>query len=58
MDKATTIDGMEDKGYNIWTILKIPAVFICAISIISAALGMGFVTATLEPHIRQVIHIF
>lgn len=54
-ETATGEDGKEQKGIGIFTILKIPEVFLAALSIVSSASSMGYVTATLEPHIRQVI---
>lgn len=54
IEKITGENGEEEQGYNIWAILKIPAIFLCACSIISTSMSMGYVSATLEPHIRQV----
>ncbi len=44
-------DDIEKKG--MWKVFKIPGVLVCAIGISATALSMGFISATLEPHIRQ-----
>ncbi len=44
-------DDIEKKG--MLKIFKIPGVLICAIGIATTSLTMGFLSATLEPHIRQ-----
>ncbi len=54
IEKITMENGEEEQGHNIWSILKIPSIFLCACSIISTSMSMGYVTAILEPHIRQV----
>lgn len=47
-------DESEQTGYGVWTILKIPSVALAAVSIASTSMSLGFVSATLEPHIRVV----
>lgn len=37
-----------------FTLLKIPGVLLSAVSIISTSMSIGFLQATLEPHLRQV----
>lgn len=54
IDRAVDEHGTEEKGYGIWTILKIPSVALVALSIASTSMSLGFVSATLEPHIRRV----
>lgn len=54
IDRACDEYGAEEKGYGIWTILKIPSVALVALSIASTSMSLGFVSATLEPHIRSV----
>lgn len=54
IETATGDDGQEQKGIGILSILKIPEVALAALSIVSTSTSMGYITATLEPHIRQV----
>lgn len=35
------------------TVLKIPGVLVCALSICATSASIGFLGATLEPHVRQ-----
>lgn len=55
IDKATDDDGTEQAGFGIWTILKIPTIAIAALSVATTSMSLGFVSATLEPHIRRVL---
>lgn len=59
MPKATPLDdiGTDSKstaGYGILTILKVPGVLLATLSIITGAVSIGFLSSSLEPHIRQV----
>jgi predicted MFS family arabinose efflux permease len=40
-------------GYGILTILKIPGVLLATLAIITGAISIGFLSSSLEPHIRQ-----
>jgi MFS family permease len=44
-------EDIEKKG--ILKVFKIPGVFVCAIGIATSSISIGFISATLEPHIRQ-----
>jgi len=44
-------------GYGILTILKVPGVLLATLSIITGAFSIGFLSSSLEPHIRQVCRI-
>jgi hypothetical protein len=57
MPKGQSLAETESKGsagYGILTILKIPGVFLATMSIIIGACSIGFLSSSLEPHIRQV----
>lgn len=38
---------------SIVSLLRIPAVIVCALSIAATSVSIGFLSATLEPHLRQ-----
>lgn len=38
---------------NIKSVLKIPGVIVCAVGICATSASIGFLSATLEPHLRQ-----
>ncbi|XP_065163951.1 MFS-type transporter SLC18B1-like [Atheta coriaria] len=42
-----------ETGSSIWATLKIPGVLLAASSIIVTSMSIGFLQATLEPHLRQ-----
>jgi MFS family permease len=48
------VDGKISSGFSIFKIMRIPAVALAAFSIFSASTSLGFLNATLEPHVRQV----
>jgi len=57
MPKIETISNEEGgtaEGYGIFSILKIPSVFLAGLSIAICASTLAFLSATLEPHLRQV----
>lgn len=39
---------------SLFKILKIPGVLLAAVSLIITSMSIGFLQATLEPHLRQV----
>nr|CAD7428926.1 unnamed protein product [Timema monikensis] len=43
-----------DTQGNLWSILKVPSVVLDTFCTTAAAISMGFYSATLEPHLRQV----
>jgi len=58
MPRGASVSESTEKngnGFGVFTILKIPGVMIAAFSIINAANSIGFLSSTLEPHIRQVL---
>ncbi|CAG2054907.1 unnamed protein product [Timema podura] len=44
----------ETQG-NLWSILKVPSVVLDTFCTTAAAISMGFYSATLEPHLRQIL---
>ncbi|XP_028037700.1 MFS-type transporter SLC18B1-like [Bombyx mandarina] len=46
-------EDLKPTGPTIFTLLRIPGVLLSAISIISTSMSIGFLQATLEPHLRQ-----
>ncbi|KAG4080250.1 hypothetical protein HA402_010742 [Bradysia odoriphaga] len=40
-------------GPNLKTVLRIPGVVVCAVGICATSASIGFLSATLEPHLRQ-----
>ncbi|KAJ0181380.1 hypothetical protein K1T71_003465 [Dendrolimus kikuchii] len=46
-------EDVKHTGPTMFTLLKIPGVLLSAISIISTSMSIGFLQATLEPHLRQ-----
>ncbi|XP_026323655.1 MFS-type transporter SLC18B1-like isoform X2 [Hyposmocoma kahamanoa] len=46
-------EDLRPTGPTMCTLLRIPGVFLAAISIISTSMSIGFLQATLEPHLRQ-----
>jgi len=51
---VVTSDGKEADGFGIFSLLKVPAVFLSAVTFCMGSVCSGFLTATLEPHLRQV----
>jgi len=51
-------DGKATEGYGLFKILKIPGVFVAALSVLICAISAGFLSATLEPHLRPVCHLY
>lgn len=47
----------EERDYGILTILRIPSITLAALSIAATSMGLGFVSATLEPHLRKVVQL-
>lgn len=43
----------QTRGPSLKTVLKIPGVLVCALSICATSASIGFLGATLEPHVRQ-----
>lgn len=41
-------------GFGMFKMLRIPVISMVAFSIVAIASGVGFLSATLEPHLRQV----
>src|SRR3989442_724152 len=51
-------DCKDTEGFGIMSILKLPAVQLAALNIWMATNSIGYLNATLEPHLRQVnMHI-
>ncbi|XP_035704863.1 MFS-type transporter SLC18B1 isoform X2 [Folsomia candida] len=50
MDKA---DSNDQEGFSIITLLRIPAATLAALTIWMSSCSIGFLSATLEPHLRQ-----
>ncbi|ODM97424.1 MFS-type transporter SLC18B1 [Orchesella cincta] len=46
-------DCKDTEGFGIFSILKLPAVQLAAVNIWMATNSLGFLSATLEPHLRQ-----
>ena len=53
-----------DKHFLVWRtlfvggllkILRIPSILVASYSVFAASIAIGFLSATLEPHLRQVI---
>ncbi|RVE41498.1 hypothetical protein evm_013852 [Chilo suppressalis] len=53
LPKSQDDEDLKPTGPNMLTLLRIPGVFIAAISIICTSMSIGFLQATLEPHLRQ-----
>lgn len=49
---ATTPDTQENQG-SMLKVLKIPGVLVCTFGICATSASIGFISATLEPHLRQ-----
>jgi len=45
---------VTSSGFNIFKVLRIPSIALAAFSIFTASASLGYLNATLEPHIRQV----
>lgn len=43
----------NDKKYSVWDVLRIPGVAICTLAIVATSASIGFISATLEPHMRS-----
>jgi len=54
MPKGQEIESKDSAGYGILTILKVPGVLLASLAIITAACSIGFLSSSLEPHVRQV----
>lgn len=50
-------DCKDKDGFGIFSILKVPAVQLAALNIWMATNSIGYLNATLEPHLRQVRNI-
>jgi len=50
-------DGKSTAGIGIFTLLRIPAVCLAALVVFTCSASTGFLTATLEPHLRPVRQI-
>lgn len=48
---------MAHVAANIFTLLRVPGVLLAALSIMSTSMSIGFLQATLEPHLRHVTHL-
>lgn len=48
--KVQTVD-----AGGLFRILRIPSVLLAALSVFAASIAIGFLSATLEPHLRQVL---
>ncbi|KPI93562.1 MFS-type transporter C6orf192 [Papilio xuthus] len=53
LPKCNDDEDLKPTGPTMFTLLKIPGVLLSAISIMSTSLSIGFLQATLEPHLRQ-----
>jgi hypothetical protein len=47
-------DGRSTEGFGIFSILKIPGVAVSILALVMTSNSVGFLCATLEPHLRQV----
>jgi hypothetical protein len=47
-------DAKDAHGFGLISLFKIPAAFIAGVSIWMSSNSIGFLNATLEPHLRQV----
>lgn len=45
----------DSSSFSLLSVLKIPGVMLAVFGVFAAASSAGFVNATLEPHIRQVM---
>lgn len=45
-------DANENQG-SMFQVLKIPGIFVCTFGICATSASIGFISATLEPHLRQ-----
>lgn len=45
-----------EEGFSIFSVIKIPVVALAAFGVFASASSAGFINATLEPHIRQVLN--
>lgn len=43
----------NDKRTSMWSVLKIPGVLVSSLAICATSASIGFLSATLEPHLRQ-----
>ncbi|CAL8093265.1 unnamed protein product [Orchesella dallaii] len=50
---SETTDEKSSDGFTVLSILKVPGVMLAACAIITAALSIGFLSSSLEPHVRQ-----
>lgn len=53
LPKSHDDEDLKPTGPNMFTLLRIPGVLIAAISIICTSMSIGFLQATLEPHLRK-----
>ncbi|CAG5036397.1 unnamed protein product [Parnassius apollo] len=53
LPKCHDDEDLKPTGPTMFTLLKIPGVSLAAISIMSTSMSIGFLQATLEPHLRQ-----
>ncbi|XP_026466726.1 MFS-type transporter SLC18B1-like [Ctenocephalides felis] len=53
LPKQTSESDVTDQGSSMVSLLRIPAVIVCALSIAATSVSIGFLSATLEPHLRQ-----
>ncbi|XP_026485114.2 MFS-type transporter SLC18B1-like isoform X1 [Vanessa tameamea] len=53
LPKTSDDEDIKPTGPTMMSLLKIPGVLLAAISIISTSMSIGFLQATLEPHLRQ-----
>jgi MFS family permease len=60
MPKIETLEdgeGRSTKGFGIFSILRIPGVAVGTVALVMITNSVGFLSATLEPHLRQVIKV-
>lgn len=43
----------NDKNASVWNVLKIPSILVSSLAICATSASIGFLSATLEPHLRQ-----
>ncbi|GBP93145.1 MFS-type transporter SLC18B1 [Eumeta japonica] len=53
LPRQTDEEDVRPTGPTMLTLLRIPGVLLAALSIISTSMSIGFLQATLEPHLRQ-----
>jgi len=56
-DETTSVS-TSDKSHGIWNFVQIPVVWMTSFGIVTAATGVGFLSALIEPHLRKVWNNF